>query len=426
MVFLPLTCAVVIISCVYGGPPLPPLPTKDGCYLVDPEVATFRVEGEAVILSFPIFSHVLEKRNIAPPTAEYSITKDNEMEGTNDQGEGRVQQQDNQLWLLPALASDSGKYTCTYRNETYCVTGSIKLHVYEPTLVNMKKLTHKVTAAVGETLTLECPSLRNFNKTDSMIEWYKDSNTTAPPAGRAGSFQQHRGKLMIPAVKRTHAGIYTCKLRVCINNQQYKVSRVYLLHVQGPDPEITTKSTVPNISVTSDPGLISTSTVNTPIVQPPVIVSPLNGTVFESPHGSGLKLFCQVLTECQTADSTEVTWLVNSQTVESSYLDKRALQGGRRVTRVSKGCQIELRLIVEPITEEDEKSELKCVTQNKGGRREVVAQLRLEDSTFTWVVVAAGAVISFLTVVSVFLYVLFKPRRKKNRDYFLARQSSTF
>lgn len=84
----------------------------------------------------------------------------------------------------------------------------------------------------------------------------------------------------------------------------------------GPDPEITTKSTVPNFSVTSDPGLISTSTVNSeffniyifvnlinsnspeglfmkkslvyvlaPIVQPPVIVSPLNGTIFESPHG---------------------------------------------------------------------------------------------------------------------------------------------
>ncbi|XP_063355623.1 interleukin-1 receptor type 2 [Pelmatolapia mariae] len=426
MVFLPLTCAVVIISCVYGRPPLPPLPTKDGCYLVDPEVAIFRVEGEAVILSFPIFRHVLEVRNIVPPTAEYSITKDNETQGTNYQGEGRVQQQDNQLWLLPALASDSGEYTCTYRNETYCVTGSIKLHVYEPTSVDMKKLTYKVTAPVGKELTLKCPSLRNFNKTDSVIEWYKDSNTTAPPPGKAGSFQQHRGKLMIPAVKRTHAGIYTCKLRVRINSQQYKVSRVFLLHVQGPDPEITTKSTVPNFSVTSDPGLISTSTVNTPIVQPPVIVSPLNGTIFESPHGSGLELFCQVLTECQTADSTEVTWLVNSQTVESSYLDKRALQGGRRVTRVSKGCQIELRLIVEPITEEDEKSELKCVTQNKGGRREVVAQLRLEDSTFTWVVMAAGAVISFLTVVSVFLYILFKPRRKKNMDYFLARQSSTF
>lgn len=68
--------------------------------------------------------------------------------------------------------------TFVSRNETYCVTGSIKLHVYEPTLVDMKKLTHKVTAAVGETLTLECPSLRNFNKTDSMIEWYKVSERT--------------------------------------------------------------------------------------------------------------------------------------------------------------------------------------------------------------------------------------------------------
>lgn len=41
-------------------------------------------------------------------------------------------------------------------------------------------------------------------------------------------------------------------------------------------------------------------------------------------------MFCKVLTDCPTADATEVTWLVNSQSVESSYLDGRALQGGRR------------------------------------------------------------------------------------------------
>lgn len=46
--------------------------------------------------------------------------------------------------------------------------------------------------------------------------------------------------------------------------------------------------------------------------------------------GSAEEMFCKVLTECQTADSTEVMWLVNSQSVESSYLDGRALQGGRR------------------------------------------------------------------------------------------------
>lgn len=62
------------------------------------------------------------------------------------------------------------------RNETYCVTGSIKLHVYEPTSVDMKKLTYEVRAAVGEKLALDCPS--KFNKTDSVIEWYKVSEQT--------------------------------------------------------------------------------------------------------------------------------------------------------------------------------------------------------------------------------------------------------
>lgn len=46
--------------------------------------------------------------------------------------------------------------------------------------------------------------------------------------------------------------------------------------------------------------------------------------------GSGLEIFCRVLTECQMADSTDVAWLVNGQSVGSSYMDGRALQGGRR------------------------------------------------------------------------------------------------
>lgn len=49
-----------------------------------------------------------------------------------------------------------------------------------------------------------------------------------------------------------------------------------------------------------------------------------------------------------------------------------------RVARVSERCQIELRLLIAVITEEDEKTEMKCVTQNMGGRQEVVAMLHLE------------------------------------------------
>ncbi|XP_067460488.1 interleukin-1 receptor type 2 [Thunnus thynnus] len=430
MVRLALMFMVVIIEYVYGAPTLPPLPMKDGCFLVSPEVEMFRVEGEAIILNFPAFQRVLQVRNIAPPTATYLIARGN---GTGAyEGEGRFHQHDRELWLLPAQASDSGNYTCTYRNETYCITGSIMLHVYKSSSLNMEKLSYLIEVKVGEEWNLSCPSLHNFNLTESQIEWYKGTSPTPPQLGREGSFHQNLGgDLMIPVVKPSHAGFYTCQCRVLINNQQYKVSRAILLRVQGPDPAQTTTTTVPDISMTSEPGLISSSsssssTVHTPTLKPPVIVSPLNGTIFESPHGSGLELFCMVLTGCQAADSTEVTWLVNGQSVESSYLDGRALQGARRHTRVSEGCQIELRLIVVAMTEEDIQTELKCVAQNEGGRREVVTQLQLEDSTFTWVVVATVAVSCFLTVVSVFLYVLLKPKRKMKMDYFLARQNSTF
>lgn len=50
-----------------------------------------------------------------------------------------------------------------------------------------------------------------------------------------------------------------------------------------------------------------------------------------------------------------------------------------RVTRLSEDhCQIEVMLILLAMTEEEVKTELKCVAQNRGGRQEAVAQLRLE------------------------------------------------
>ncbi|KAK2905768.1 interleukin-1 receptor type 2 isoform X2 [Channa argus] len=425
MIRLSLLLSVAIIKHAYGKH-LPPLPMKGSCYHVSPEVDIFRVEGEAVILAFPMFTRVLSVRNIALPTANHLITRRNGTEAVAYQSEGRVQQHNKQLWFLPAQPSDSGEYTCTYRNGTYCVTGSIKLHVYTSSSVDLEKLSYPMLATVGKKLTMRCPSLSHFNKTDGLIEWYKNSSPTALQI-RGGYFQPVQRGLMIPAVKRSHAGVYTCQLSVLIKDQQYNVSRVILLRVQGPDPEITTNA--PDVSVTPGPGLISSSSYNdvkAPIMKPPLIVSPLNGTIFEIPHGSGDLLFCTVLTECQTADSTVVTWLVNGQSVESAIHEKGVLLGERKVTRVYKGCQIELGLAVVAMTEKEVKTELKCVSQNKGGRQEVVIQLQLEDSTFTWLVVAVVAISCFLAVVSIFLNALLKPKRKKKMDYILARQNSTF
>ncbi|CAG08255.1 unnamed protein product [Tetraodon nigroviridis] len=327
MVLLLLLLAAVLMEGAGGRPALPPLPVKDGCFVASSEVELFRVEGEAVILSFPMFSRVLQVRRIAPSWAKVTISRSNGSVSAAREDKERVLQSNKQLWFLPAKASDSGEYTCTFRH---------------------------------------------FNSTHGLIEWYKDSVSTKLQPDTGSSFLN--GNLLIPAVEPAHAGVYTCQLSVVINQQQFNVSRAIVLHVEG----------------------------------------------------SAEEMFCKVLTECQAADSTEVMWLVNSQSVESSYLDGRALQGGRRVTRVSEGCQIERRLIVLAISEKDVGTELKCVTQNQAGRREVVTRLQLEDSTFTWLLVAMVAGSCFLTVVSVFLWVLFKAKRKKNMDYVLARQNSTF
>lgn len=147
MVCLVFTLAAVITACVSGQPMLPPLPVKgenhvfsflcsqvflfnkhkstnvtnaivpvsDGCHQVDSEVGIFRMEGEAVILHFPIFLGVLKARKILPPAAAFLISKKNGTDAVTYQGEGRIQQHHTQLWLLPAQTSDSGEYSCTYR-----------------------------------------------------------------------------------------------------------------------------------------------------------------------------------------------------------------------------------------------------------------------------------------------------------------------
>ena len=50
----------------------------------------------------------------------------------------------------------------------------------------------------------------------------------------------------------------------------------------------------------------------------------------------------------------------------------------RRVTRLSEGCQIELRLILLAMSDEDVMTELMCVAQNAAGRQEVVTHLQLQ------------------------------------------------
>lgn len=75
----------------------------------------------------------------------------------------------------------------------------------------------------------------NFASSPQLTECssWQDSGSTGLQSGREGVFSWENGKLLIPAARPSHAGVYTCQLTVLINNQQYKVSRTIRVQVEG-------------------------------------------------------------------------------------------------------------------------------------------------------------------------------------------------
>uniref|UniRef100_A0A3Q2YKQ3 Interleukin 1 receptor type 2 n=1 Tax=Hippocampus comes TaxID=109280 RepID=A0A3Q2YKQ3_HIPCM len=399
--------------------PLPPMLVKDGCFVVAAELDLFRLEGEAVTVSFPYFRKALKVRRIEPPDASLRISKGNR---THDAGEGRVRLLGPELWLLPAWRSDSGEYTCTFRNATYCIQGSVTLRVYAALAVGVDNLSYEYNATLGENVTLRCPVKKRLSHT--RVQWYKDSSAIGLQAHRRRSLRGDAGKLRIPEAQYSDSGLYTCRLSVLVDRN------IFLIICEKNCTFRSNDTKIPIINACfvnlSEPEL---PTALTP--PPPLIITPLNGSVHEASHGSELEVKCTALTACESERQMAVWWSADGVQVDASRLNGRVLQGVRRESRVESGCLVEVSLLVAAMTEQEEGAELTCVAQNQDGRREVTITLHVEDSSMTWLVVACVSTSCFLAVLSVFLYVLLikpklKKKTKKNANYFLARQDSAF
>lgn len=66
-----------------------------------------------------------------------------------------------------------------------------------------------------------------------LLPHWQSSGPTGLRRGHRSSFREDNGRLQIPVVNRFHQGVYTCQLRVLINNRRYNVSRAILLRVKG-------------------------------------------------------------------------------------------------------------------------------------------------------------------------------------------------
>lgn len=415
---LVLVSLTVLLSInVVGANRMSKIPMRGGCYRLSAEVSEFRLQDEAVVLRCDYLESFLHRQGFSQSEGAMSFLRVDDAgreEPIPAEESVRVKEQQRQrrLWFLPAQAADSGTYSCVFRNASYCCASTITLRVYKTRQPgSLDAISYPKFALPGQNMKLSCHHINEFNITGS-LKWYKEATPIAFSMNRTRYRRETNMSFTIQNVGSTDEGFYTCQLQILFNNTEYTVTRVTKLSVTAPEP----RPTLPSATPSHSPVILETV--------PPKIVDPVNGIFFQSTLGSSLLIMCKVSSGNQSADSTEVTWFINGQTVQEYSLSGHALLGEKKVT-VEKGVNyVELGLVFLELFEEDTRAEIKCVAQNHRGREEVVVHVRLEDSTFTWFTVAAAGTVCFLMVVCVILYQLLKTKRKT--DYILARQNSTF
>ncbi|KAL7881419.1 hypothetical protein AOLI_G00082670 [Acnodon oligacanthus] len=388
------------------------VPIKDSCSVVGPEIPDFHTQGEAVVIRFPFLENVISYKGLQVDSGATFLVSHSNHSDLHNQSH-RVIQRERAIWLLPSLPSDSGTYTYVFRSSTFCYMGEISVTIYKTGREDMDMISHPVSAQPDKDLTIICPHTDHFKKKESP-QWYKGFHSEAFPLKSARYNTGTEDLLTIRNISLEDEGLYTCRLTVTINNTQYNVSRIWKLQVLDPETDILNSQTEPTTN-SMDDALTSSSLLY------PYITTPVNGSIIESHHGSSLAIQCKVFVGNQSLDFTEVTWLVNGQLPEHTYLNGRVFQANRKVS----GSHIEVQLVFLEVHEKDMSMELKCVAKNVLRKQEVITQIKVQDSTFVWLVTAAIAGSFFLLVLSVFMYLL-RPIRGKQNDYMLARQNSTF
>ncbi|XP_007241627.2 interleukin-1 receptor type 2 [Astyanax mexicanus] len=385
---------------------------KDRCLVMLPEIPDFHSQGEAVVIRFPFLENAIIYRRLQVDNSTiFHISHSNHGDLRNQSN--RVVQRERSLWLLPSLPSDSGTYTYVFRSSTFCFTGKISVIIYASGKEDMDMMSHPVSTQPDRDLTINCPHIGHFKKAESP-QWYKGFHSEAFPLNSTRYNTQTNNLLTISNISVEDEGLYTCRLRVTVNNTQYNVSRTWKLQVSEPVPVIPVLLPQPT-TTSSDTAFPSSSVLH------PYISSPVNGSVIQSHLGSMLVIECRVFAGIQSPDSAKVGWLVSGQPPERSDLSGRVFQSRGRIT----AGHVQVQLVFLEVYEEDTKVDLRCVAEDESGRQEAVTHITLQDSTLVWLVTASVSGSFFLMVLSVFLHLLCA-KSQKQRDYTLARQSSTY
>nr|XP_015094234.1 interleukin-1 receptor type 2 isoform X1 [Vicugna pacos] len=295
--------------------------------------------------------------------------------------EARVWVQDGVLWIVPALRGDSGTYTCTLRNASYCDEMSVELRVLEKTEVSRPLISYPQVLPLSSSGMLVCPDLSEFirNKTDVKIQWYKDSVPLEQDNKKFVSVKVT--SLLMNSVSEEDAGYYSCAMTFAHGGKQYSITRNIKVRVNKREEAI------------------------------PVIISPQE--TISASLGSRLTIPCVVFLGAGIPVTTMLWWMANSTQVKDAYQGGRVTEGPRKEYSQNNENYIEVPLIFDPVIREDLHTNFKCVVSNTAHFQMLRTTVKEAAATFSWGIALAPLSLIFLVLGGIWIHRRCKHRTRK-------------
>uniref|UniRef100_A0AAY4BQY5 Ig-like domain-containing protein n=1 Tax=Denticeps clupeoides TaxID=299321 RepID=A0AAY4BQY5_9TELE len=366
---------------------------------MDSELSAYRFEGEPLLLRCSFMDGLIRRFHLTTDNGyKFGIIHANGTVPDPSGIGGRLRFEGRGLWLLPSQQSDTGIYTCFLRNSTFCAKANVSLTVYPTERPNLDMMSYSVPSVQpGQNVKIICPA-NDFNRTEHP-QWFRDYSLFALPVGRGRYASERDMALTIRNFSSADAGMYTCRVIVRVFNSLYRITRIFRIHTTGTHLKIMCLICFFCFCVTWGH-----------------IVSSLSILYFN------IELYILHMHGANIYQTFGILKIISHENIHSQDCVRFCILSVVRPT----ASYVEASLVVLEVREEDTEVEFKCVAQTSSGLQEVFAQIKLADSVSVWMVVAVICSSFCLLVVSVFLYLLLKPRQQKQRDYFLARQDSTF
>ncbi|NXD89716.1 IL1R2 protein, partial [Chaetorhynchus papuensis] len=312
----------------------------------------YELHGEPVVLKCPSPRYKHLDFSAWTPNVTWYKNGSNPMISGRDE-DSRVWAKGNALWFLPVMLEDSGVYTCTKRNSSYCAEVSIHLTVVEKTAA--QEIAYPQILSIFTSGKIVCPELWDFtpNMTSLELKWYKDA---LPLEDDNERFVILKGSasLIMTSVLPTDAGYYTCKMSFPFEGVTYEITRTIQLETVGKYRRVV------------------------------LHMYPNCFSIFLFLTGSKMTLPCKVFVGLSSHFQTDVEWLANDTRVDVVYKQSRVTEGERQEIVENGENFIEVPLIFDSVEEVDFYTNFTCLAHNGYGYQVLPTRVKQEAVGLSW------------------------------------------